>query len=143
MNSKDFSWIQNVLVEFKLFYLNSKCLNWIQKFKSWQIVIKNNQNVISMSNFDFIKTKSRKNKKIKHIFNLSFNVKSIMIYFCYVDVFIEKYNAKSNIFFLFNFLKNLQLRTLIFSIIKKKLQVSRTKNIESSQIFISRWVRQI
>ena len=49
-----------------------------------------------------IKQESKK-KIIEYIFNLSFNAKSTIVNFCFVDVFIDKYNTKFDMFFLIQF----------------------------------------
>ena len=42
-------------------------------------------------------------KKIEYIFNLFFDAKSTIVNFCFVDVFIDKYDTKSDMFFLIQF----------------------------------------
>ena len=66
-----------------------------------QVVVKDDQKIIFVNNFE--KTKIKIKKKIEHIFNLFFNTKSTIVNFCYVDVFIDKYDTKFDMLFLIQF----------------------------------------
>ena len=75
-----------------------------------QIVITDDQNVIFINNFDKTKIKIKKKKIIEYIFNLSFNAKSTIVNFCFVDVFTDKYNTKLDMFFLIQFLDEFAIK---------------------------------
>ena len=65
--------------------------------------MKNDQNVISINNFELRFNKILKNQIFDCFFTLSRNARSIEINFVFVDVFVEKINVESNMFFIIQF----------------------------------------
>ena len=65
-----------------------------------QTIVKNNQNVISINNFELRFIKILKNQIFERFFTLSRNARSIEINFVFADVFVEQINVESNMFFI-------------------------------------------
>ena len=68
-----------------------------------QTIVKDHQNVISINNFELRLTKILKNQIFERLFTLSRNAQSIKINFVFADVFAEKTNVESNMFFIIQF----------------------------------------
>ena len=68
-----------------------------------QAIVKDHQDVISISNFELRLIKILKDQIFEHLFTLSRNARSIEINFVFADVFVEKINVESNMFFIIQF----------------------------------------
>ena len=80
-----------------IFYVNMIIVKFIIAI---QTIVKNHQNVISISNFELRFIKILKNQTFERFFTLSRNARSIEINFAFADVFVEKINVESNMFFI-------------------------------------------
>ena len=68
-----------------------------------QAVVKDHQNVISISNFELRFIKILKNQIFERLFTLSRNARSIEINFVFADVFVEKTNVEPDMLFIIQF----------------------------------------
>ena len=83
-----------------IFYVNMTIAEFIIAI---QTIVKNHQNVISINNFELRFIKILKNQIFERFFTLLRNAQSIEINFVFADVFAEKINVESNLFFIIQF----------------------------------------
>ena len=83
-----------------IFYVNMTIVEFIIAI---QTIVKIHQNIISINNFELRFIKILKNQIFERFFTLSRNARSIEINFVFVDIFVEKINIESNMFFIIQF----------------------------------------